>query len=461
MVAGEEPRSGACAEALTAQRHVDPRGEAGGPEDLEGAGRGGARGPQVKGPRARPLVDDHDPDRAVWRPGRKCVELPAAGGRDSEQPRSGGRGLGEHVEAVVLGHDDSAPLPADLGEPEQRVGRARERVEVDAVDADARQLEQGVEGPQGRGERSADGRVPPARDRVDLVDPDRGVVRVRLADRRDHTAGQRARGLRREHVRDRRVARVRRLDVAALERVAVDRRDRDLRVVGQERPDLREPAGAPIGRPGQRQVRQRAADAGEVLGECFEVVSLRTAGGARQSPVERAVQLGLVAELERRDPAPTDPVELGVRLGAGDLRAVRLEVDSQRQLRAELGGERVGDVEPVASQRGRDAGRGRHAGDRPPGPVGRVSADPELRRLARREVADQLDEHGIDGGGVGAGIGLDREVLEREAEEAGRDRPGRGRRSDRDEVGGACGGVRRGRGRDRREDARDRGGREK
>ena len=61
---------------------------------------------------------------------------------------------------------------------EQLVSRARKRVDVDAVGADARELEQRVERPQRRGESARDRGVGAARDRVQLVDPDRQAARL-------------------------------------------------------------------------------------------------------------------------------------------------------------------------------------------------------------------------------------------------------------------------------------------
>ena len=58
------------------------------------------------------------------------------GRADRQQPGAGGNGLGEHQHPVVLGVDERLPGAAAIWlKREQLVGGARQRVDVDAVDA--------------------------------------------------------------------------------------------------------------------------------------------------------------------------------------------------------------------------------------------------------------------------------------------------------------------------------------
>ncbi len=63
---------------------------------------------------------------------------------------------------------------------------------------------------------------------------------------------------------------------------------------------------------------------------------------------------------------------------------------------AEVGGERVRDAQPAVGQAVVDAAGRHHAPDRPPGPVGAVTADPDHRRLARGKPLEQRDQHRVD-----------------------------------------------------------------
>ena len=67
----------------------------------------------------------------------------------------------------------------DLAGTDQLIERVWIGVEVDAVDAHAFQLEQHVDGPQGRRERVAQILLATAGDRVDLIDPQREAMSVR------------------------------------------------------------------------------------------------------------------------------------------------------------------------------------------------------------------------------------------------------------------------------------------
>ena len=418
-----------------------------------------ARTSILRSPRA--FVDHDDADRAVGGAGRERLDVAVRAGfarRDRERPRPGGCGLSEQVEAVVLGEDRAVPLPVCVAQPEQLVRRSRERVDVDAVDPEVGQVEQRLQRPQGGGERPAGRRIPAARDRVDLVDPYRDVVGVGLADRAADARRELLRGSFGEQMRDCRVCRVVALDVTALEGVAVDGGHGDVAVVFEEPPDVGEPSGPAGRRSGERDVSERPGDPCVVTAERGEVIVARASRLARVPPRERPVQLRFVAELERLYVVGSEAGGELVGLGRRDGGAVGLEVDPEREPRPGRGGERSCDRDPVRGQRLVDAGRGSHPGDRPPCEVGGVAADPELRRGVAGEVPDQLDEHRIDVLGVGSGECGDREVFEREAEEAGRDRACGGRSADRDTgcsagAGPACATCatrsRRGRGRGR------------
>ena len=96
-------------------------------------------------------------------------------------------------------------------------------------------------------------------------------------------------------------------------------------------------------------------------------------------------------------------------------------------------GDRVDHGEPARGERDPDAVRLGQARDRVPRPVGAVPADPELRRLTRVEVADELQEHRVGRFGVASGVGKDRGVLERQPEEARLNRRPAGPARDRDD----------------------------
>ncbi len=276
------------------------------------------------------------------------------------------------------------------------------------------------------------------------------MSRVRDADVRHDAVREALRCRRREKVRDRRVLGVGRRDEAGLERIFVEGRDPHPRLRVEEAREVGNPVRAAGRRPDQRELGERAADPREVLQVVREVVARRTAGdvrAVRQAVVrEASVQLGLVAGLEPIDRAPADPVHERPRLGGGVGRAVELEVDSEDHAGPERLRQRRHDPHPVPRQRVAGARRLAHARDRPPCPVARVAADPEVRRLAGREVAHELDEHRIDRVRVIARVLGDCRVLDRQPEEPGRDRAARraadGQRQRPGGVRGAAGGRR-------------------
>ncbi len=136
-------------------------------------------------------------------------------------------------------------------------------------------------------------------------------------------------------------------------------------------------------------------------------------------PSERPVEVGLVADLERRDVAAADPLDQCLRLGRRQRRAVAGEVDAQDQLRPEVGGQGPCGPHPPLRQRVADPAARDHAAHRPPRPIRAVASDPQHRRLPRVEVADQLHHHRVDRERVAAGVLVDGLVLERQAEETG------------------------------------------
>ena len=105
-----------------------------------------------------------------------------AGARTGNSCGTGRERLGEHQHPVVVGTDERLPARAGPPEREQLVRGTGQGVDVDAVDADARQVEQRVEHPQRGGERVADAGPPEAvgqRGRVQLVDAELEPVGVR------------------------------------------------------------------------------------------------------------------------------------------------------------------------------------------------------------------------------------------------------------------------------------------
>ena len=189
--------------------------------------------------------------------------------------------------------------------------------------------------------------------------------------------------------------------------------------------DRREPLRGAGRRAGEREAPNLPGDLRELLRVAREVVDR----GPRVErlpvdlvPRKHLVQLGLVADLERLDVFGADAGAVRVGLGRGLRRAVVLQVDAQDQLRAGLDGEGPGSGEPALGQRVGDAGAGRHARKRPPRAVGAVAADPQHRRLTRRDVPDQRHEHRVDRAGIRPGVVAHGRELEREADETGRDR---------------------------------------
>ena len=201
----------------------------------------------------------------------------------------------------------------------------------------------------------------------------------------------------------------------------MQRHQPEVRLGGEELPEVARPHHSAQAGAGERHVRQGPGEPGEVARERSLVVALGAAEDpvtARAVPRERGVQVRLVAELERPHRLRADPVDQRARLGGRQLRAVLLEVDSEDQMGAERLRERAGHREPLMGDVERDAGRPIHAGHRPPGPVRAVAADPQDRRLPRREVAHELLEHRVERGRIGAGVGLERGVLDRQTQEA-------------------------------------------
>ena len=97
------------------------------------------------------------------------------------------------------------------------------------------------------------------------------------------------------------------MDVAELQRVAVQRGEFHVAVLGEESAGVCEPLRCSDRWPSQRYVRQRAGDPREVAAERGEVVVVGASRLARAAPGERPVQLGLVTQLERLDPVAPDP----------------------------------------------------------------------------------------------------------------------------------------------------------
>ena len=90
------------------------------------------------------------------------------------------------------------PVALAVAEAEQLVRGGRQRVDIDAVDPDARQVEQRVEHPEGGRERAADPAAAQAAGhgrRVHLVHAEPQPVVVRDGYGRRHLLGKPARGL--------------------------------------------------------------------------------------------------------------------------------------------------------------------------------------------------------------------------------------------------------------------------
>ena len=187
------------------------------------------------------VVDQHDSCVTV-----ACVRRPRAQRRaragDIQQVRSGRRGLREQQHPVVIRIHVRAPDIADVAETKQPIERGIERLDVHAVDADARHPEQRVDKPQRRGECIADPRCAAAGDAVHLVDADRVAVGVRGAGDWDHAVGEAGGRGGRQQLRDRR-----RMDWicgrAPQQRVAVNGDGLDAALRPGERADLVQPAG--------------------------------------------------------------------------------------------------------------------------------------------------------------------------------------------------------------------------
>ena len=172
----------------------------------------------------------------------------------------------------------------------------------------------------------------------------------------------------------------------------------------------------------------------ELLGVGAEVVAVSAGpvdvAAAVLVPGEHRVEVGLVADLEGVDVPAPDPLHEGPALGGGDRRAPGGEVDAEDQLGVQIGGERLGRAQPALGQRIVDAALGDLAADRPPRPVGAVAPDPDDRRLARGQAAEQPEQRRVDGTGVTAGVLMQRPVLEGGPQEAGRHLLTGGRRRD-------------------------------
>ena len=208
-----------------------------------------------------------------------------------------------------------------------------------------------------------------------------------------------------------------------------------------EASQLRQPVGRSDRGAGERHPGQRAFDL-RVIGQV--AVKAPVGRAARYLvalgvlvPAIAVIQLRLVAELERLHPAWADPRLKRTGLCSGELGVVSLEVDPQDELRVQVRGERMGDLQPKRGEADPDPARTVDGRDWPPRPVGAVAADPDRRLLSGADVADQLQEHRVQRGGVDAGVRLDGREFERQAEKAGPDlvhglrspdRHGRGRR---------------------------------
>ena len=115
----------------------------------------------------------------------------------------------------------------------------------------------------------------------------------------------------------------------------MQREEREPRIGGDESADVPDPAEFPDRRPRDRDPWQRGRHVGEVARVGAEVIGGWAAGdraaARRREPAPSGIQLGLVAELERLDPAPPDAGQERARLGSGQDSAVRLQVDAQDQ----------------------------------------------------------------------------------------------------------------------------------
>ncbi len=224
-----------------------------------------------------------------------------------------------------------------------------------------------------------------------------------------HEAGHAVRhaggGVRRQQVRHRRVLRRGLADVTRLYRITVQGDDLDPWLGREELSRVRHPLGRAGGGPRER-TGQHLRERGEVTDERVEVVTGRAAlhalPVARHIPAEGGIELGLVARLERLDRRLSEPLLERAGLGRSEATAVGLEVDPHDQPRVQTAGQGVHDRHPLRGQRHPDPAGLAHAGGWDPRPVAAVAADPEIRGLPRVQVADQLEEQGIDGVPVSA-----------------------------------------------------------
>jgi hypothetical protein len=199
------------------------------------------------------------------------------------------------------------------------------------------------------------------------------------------------------------------------------------RVLAQEGGHLGQPRPGP-GR--VRSGRQRGPDqrdaahvGGQRGGDRVDLPAvLRGAVVHRPEVGDRGVEVRLVADLQARERAPERP-RVGRRLGTIQRGRVGGEVEPEDHPRVDRVRQRPGGGQPPRGQL--IAGVGGRAGDPRRGQprlVSRVAADPQHRRLPGAEVAHERLKDGVDRVRVGAGVGPDRVELDREAEEAARDR---------------------------------------
>src|SRR5689334_8154627 len=135
-------------------------------------------------------------------------------------------------------------------------------------------------------------------------------------------------------------------------------------------------------------------------------------------PRKDAVQVGLIADLEGVDEPPPDSGEQSATLSGGEGSPPGSQVDTEDQPGPGGAGHRLCGAHPPGSERVIEAGRRDHPPERPPGPVRTVATDAYDRRLTGDQALEQLDEDGIDGQRIAAGVLVQRAVLERDADEA-------------------------------------------
>ena len=141
--------------------------------------------------------------------------------------------------------------------------------------------------------------------------------------------------------------------LAALQRVGVDGGHTDARA----RSSRNWPRSCQVGRragagAGERYVRGiECANAEKSAVNARRVVAARAAEDLVAAlgviPAEAAVQLGLVADLERRDRFAADLIDERTGLAAGQAAVVGLEVDPEQQLRVGRRRQRLGDLHPL------------------------------------------------------------------------------------------------------------------